>query len=293
MKLQRNERRLQKRDKSGDLIRPIEVRAKSDTFDPRLDLPPGELDRLKERFRTARKDTPQFRDLSTLRWLTLFDPEIRDIMRATDGYKEMERKYANLAINDDSVHRVKIKNKNLAWLLLEFPEERLKQTKGLDRESFDEALSEAKLNHATPNEILKEYLYEWLILWPEKRRDILREFFPLGVDEWISTDDVLESETQIEFKLQYAAKLVTMFPEFREHIIQMTQPYLRQKEELLDKYKKYTHGAPYEIYHLLLEALTILGAERSWIDPADGTVKVELKALTHNPAQHLPERFVV
>lgn len=291
MKLQREVRR--QWVKSGEVLRPQEEE-RPRIFDPRLDLAPGEYEELRKTVkRRAPFLGPRIFRIPRLSWMSWFDPSYRDDLRGIEDYQERQledlRRQAELAkITPGNLIQL---NRDIAYFLQQFPEAR-SEVDGFT--SDKERILSIMLASTPPAEridrILKDYLVVWLQIWPQHKAEIIKRFFPKGVDHVITGPHALSWSAKPTEHIHYASQVILAFPEHREHLLKLVDPLVRNIRGELTRLSQSLSRTDFNEYHQLIGDLTIIGAKEAFIDQ-QGLIRVELQPL-HKPSvpPPLPDR---
>lgn len=278
------------RARSADIMRPAEEMPER-IFDPRLDLGPGVYEELRETVeRTAPFLGPRIFKIPRLSWISWFDPSYRDDLRGVGQYKdrqfhklEREAELAKVTIGN----LVEL-NRSIAYFLQEFPDARPEIEGLISKEELGRSILAS--SGEGKEDILKDRLVPWLQIWPQERAAIIKRFFPEGVDTVIADPHVLNSWPRPTERIHYAAQIMLAFPEHREHLIKLVEPYVKRIHGVLTTLGQSIRREDFNEYHQLIGDLTIIGAKSAVIDQA-GIIQVELQPLSKpTPPTPLPDR---
>lgn len=286
---------------------------KSEIFDPRLDLPLGALERIKEWVHHHPGTVQEARYLVETAWIGWVDPAYQQATQENTGVRDTEynefldrRKgkrlqFASIPRDEAEVAKWKLTEKaaayiDLADLVEVFPEVRNRIQAPEFADDFQEVLAYAVTSHvegysiSIANRI--QDLKTLIQVCPEHRAQIIQAMAEGGQDiqEWFV--ERVEEEEWIVHAMVTAANLVVVFPELRPKLelvvkkrMSEIQAKLQEMHTELEINEWNFHG-----YQRFIKHLTILGAESAVLD-AQGDLQVHLRPLgLGRIPQPLPDR---
>lgn len=249
-------------------------------FDPRLDLPPGEYEKLRKTVkRKAPFLGPKIFKIPRLSWMSWFDSSYRDDLRGIEDYKErqlheLERSFELATTTPANLIEL---NRSVAYFLQEFSEARP------DLSKFTSSIERARTMMVAGGngemQILQNDLVVWLQLWPQARIELVKRFFPNGVDEFINT--FIANPRQFPRpteRIHFISQVMLAFPEQRERLLKVAKPYVKHIRGVLNTLSQGMSREDFNEYQQLLGDLTIIGAQQAHIND-QGLIQVELQPL--------------
>lgn len=261
-------------------------------FDPRLDLGPGVYEELRK---TVKREAaflgPKKLKIPRLSWMSWFDPSYRDDLQGIEQYKEYQlnelKRQAKLAkITPGNLRQL---NRDTAYFLQQFPEDRSEVDDFTSQK--ERGLSLVMESNEPKNFLLKDYLVVWLQIWPQHRDEIVKQFFPQGVDELINSPECIRRIVRPSERIHFVAQVMLVFPEHREHLLKLVERLVKNFRGMLEQLSQGIDRDSFNEYHQLIGDLTIIGAKEALIDQ-QGLIRVELQPLSKPtaPPAPLPDR---
>lgn len=294
MKLSGERQHAERRPKAKELVT-LEAESEGRIFDPRLDLPPGEWERLQKLVHRRSnilgpRKTTEYPELG---WITFVDVTARDGLRGIPGYKEsllleVKRNSTSLTWGSGNFDQLLI---FVAKVLQQFPE---------TKSDFEAVINEANLDFMLrfhpivfgsadmPLEKLKRYVVELVQIWPEQRERIIEQLFPKGFEE----DSFVKALTPLisEFWASHlAAQATLIFPEKRQKIVDLIRPHAERVKSRLQELSQGKTAEESVNYLQAIRDLTILGASQASIDH-QGVIQVTFPQPQLSHQRPLPER---
>lgn len=289
-----------KRGRAAEILH-TEPPVKSEIFDPRLDLPPGALERIKAWVHQHPGSVQEARYLVQTAWIGWVDPAYQQAIQENTGVRDLEYnefvdrrngkrlQLASAPKDEAEDAKFKLTEKAAAYLdladLLEaFPEVRNRIQAPEFADDFQEVSAYAVSSHVDGHSISIanriQDLKTLIQVWPEHRAQIIQALAEGGQarQEWFV--EQTEAEDSITHALATAANLVAVFPELRplvEEVVKKRMPEIQTKlQEMhteLEENEWNFHG-----YQWFIKYLTIVGAESAFLD-ARGDLQVHLRPL--------------
>lgn len=261
-----------------------------DSFDPRLDLPPGEWERLRGMIRRKSNilGPGKITTYPELGWLAMVDETARDDLRGIPGYKDFlveevaqKAKFINPSSESADWERLFI---FIAKVLQEFPETRGPLKDLMHANNLDFLLRLPVFRLASQ---VKKMSIELIQIWPKEQKRIGERFFPDGFNLEKFEHEITRTSPDME-AVHLAAQVVLLFPEHKEQIISAARPFMMRLKSNLHHFQGST-ASEFSNYQRAIRDLTILSANRAWIAD-DGTLQVDFPKPTLHPVPPMPER---
>lgn len=276
-----------------------EVVAQSEVFDPRVDLPKGDLERIKRWAEDEVSSEDKGDYLIQAAWIGWIDPayghaiqrntEVIDV--AWSAFLNRRSSLGRFASDLPSAEtsQAPLLEKAGAYLdcaaLVEaFPEVRIKLQAPEFVDDFqqvlDEAVRQSVRNFHVPVVNRIQDLKCLIQVWPEHRVQIIQALAEGGEGTQDLFIQRIEGEQSIVHAIATSAYLVLVFPELKPRLEEVMKRRMKEvRVELVSKHQRLVkEGEGVYAYNLFIKNLTILGAESAVLD-TQGNLQVRLRPL--------------